>query len=407
MNVKKILLVVGFIILVLGLGFALYWVFFRTVTPPEGNANFNAGNLPDIVNGNVSIINNNINQTNDFALPWQDYVSDRISDVANGGLTRVDKLSDNEVKAISSGPNGVQYYDVDDQKFYRIGEDGQIEELSGKQFYQVEEVTWTNNGAKAILEYPDGSNILYDFERDRQVTLPKEMEDFSFDASGNKIAAKWIGPTDDDNWIVTANDDGSSMSLVQPLGDQSHNTFVGFSPDNQVAVMYRKYVDAQRQEVYPIGINGESFKSFVVNGAGFEYDWSPEGDSMVYSVYNQDTNYNPNLWVTNGRTSELGDIKVSLNLSTWPDKCTFAGEDAMYCAVPQGLPRGAGFYPEIADRYPDNFYYINLSSGTKRLIASPVGQDGNYTASNLSVSSDGSVLYFTDENGNLQSIRLK
>ncbi|MFA6466743.1 MAG: hypothetical protein WCV71_02705 [Patescibacteria group bacterium] len=406
MDKKKILMVVAFILLVLGLSFALYWVFFRStppVTPPD---DFNAGNLPGIGDGNVTIVNQNTN-TNNNGLPWQIYVPDKVSDVASGGLTKVDELVNNEVKGLTTSPNGLQYYDTNTQKFYRINENGQIEELSNKAFYKVDTVTWAGNGDKAILEYPDGSNILYNFSTGKQVTLPAEMEDFSFDASNSKIAAKWIGPSEDDNWLVVSNDDGSGMALIEPLGDQTHTTFVGFSPDNQVAVMHSKYVDAQRQEVYPLGLNGESFKSFIVNGAGFDYDWSPEGNSMIYSVYNGDTNYNPNLWVTNGQTSELGDIKVSLNIATWPDKCTFAGEDAMYCAVPQGLPRGAGLYPEIADRYPDNFYYINLNSGTKNLIASPIGASGSYTAHNLFRSPDGSLLYFTDGSGNLQSIRLK
>jgi len=406
MDRKKVLLVVGFVILVLGIGYALYWVFFKpssTVTPP---ANFNAGELPGIGQGNVTVVNENINADNN-TLPWQNYIKDKVSDVASGGLTKVDKIVDSDIKGLTASQNGLQYYNVNDQKFYRINENGVPEQLSDKLFYKVDNVTWANNGDKAILEYPDGSNILYDFKTGRQVTLPKEMEEFSFDASNSKIAAKWIGNNDDDNWLVFSNDDGSSMSLIEPLGDQSYNTFVDFSPDNQIAIINRKYVDAQRQEIYPIGLHGETLRSFVVNGAGFDYNWSPEGDSMVYSVYNEDTNYNPNLWITNGKTSELGDVKVSLNVSTWPDKCTFAGEDGMYCAVPQGLPRGAGLYPEIAERYPDNFYYINLNSGVKTLIASPVGENGSYSASNLFISPDGTMLYFTDTNGNLQSIRLK
>jgi len=72
------------------------------------------------------------------------------------------------------------------------------------------------------------------------------------------------------------------------------------------------------------------------------------------------------------------------------------------------LPRGAGFYPEIADQFPDNFYTIDLNSGIKTLLASPVGENGSYTAYNLFTSADGSILYFTDRNtGELQSIRLR
>lgn len=406
MNKKKILTIIGFIIIVFGIGYALYFVFFKPTIPTVPIDNFNAGILPGIGEGNITIIDENVNVGKDI-LPWQVYVKDKISDVANGGLTKVDEIVDNEVKGLTISQSGLQYYDVEDQKFYRINANGEIEELSNKLFYQVDEVTWSNNGEKAILEYPDGSNVLYNFKTGQQVTLAREMEDFSFDVSSSRIVAKWIGPNDDNNWLVAANDDGSGMSLIEPLGDQAYNTFVAFSPDNQVVVLHRKYIDAQRQEIYPIGLHGESFKAFTVNGAGFTYAWSPEGNSMIYSVYNEDTNYNPNLWVTNGRTSELGDIKVSLNIATWPDKCTFAGEDGMYCAVPQGLPRGAGLYPEIVDRYPDNFYYINLNSGTKSLIARPIGENGSYTAHNLFRSPDGSILYFTDGNGNLQSIRLE
>jgi sugar lactone lactonase YvrE len=80
----------------------------------------------------------------------------------------------------------------------------------------------------------------------------------------------------------------------------------------------------------------------------------------------------------------------------------------MFCAVPQGLPRGAGIYPEIAYQYPDNFYRVDLNSGVKTLLASPVGSEGAYSGYNLTVSADGTILYFTDRNsGTLQSIRLK
>ncbi|MCD4761122.1 hypothetical protein K8R42_04450 [bacterium] len=328
--------------------------------------------------------------------------------VASGGLTAVNKITDTKIDGLTSGSSGLQYYDKDKQKFYKINENGEIEELSNTLFYQVETVSWSNNGEKAILEYPDGSNILYNFKTGKQVTLPREMEEFSFNSIGNQITAKWIGNYEEDNWIVAANDDGSGMFLVEALGDQSYSTDVGYSPDNQIAAVHHKAYGIDRQEIYPIGLHGENLKSFVVDGAGFTSAWSPEGSTLLYSVHNQATDYTPNLWVTQGKTSELGDLKVSLNVATWPEKCTFSGENTLFCAVPQGLPRGAGLFPEIADRYPDNFYHIDLNTGTKTLIASPVGESGSYTAYNLFTSDDGSILYFIDNNsGTLQSIRLK
>ena len=405
MDNRKVLIVIGFILFVLVLGFALYWVFFRSVPIELRPDGFNAGNVPDIGAGNVSIID-----TNDTinSLPWEEYIKDEISPVASGGLTSVNPVTESAVDGVTTGIGGLQYYDKDAQQFYRINENGEIELLSDKKFFQVQDVTWANRGDKAILEYPDGTNILYNFKTGKQVTLPHEMEGFSFNTIGSQITAKWIGDNEDNNWLVAANDDGSGMFLIEPMGDQAHNTHVGFSPDNQVAALYTSYIDAERQEVLTNGLHGEILEFLTVSGAGFTSSWSPEGDTLLYSVYSSATDYAPNLWVTQGQTSSLGDLKVSLSVSTWPEKCTFSGSETLYCAVPQGLPRGAGLYPEIADGYPDNFYKVDLNSGIKTLLASPIGASGSYTAYDLRVSPDGSLLYFTDRvTGKLQSIRLK
>lgn len=407
MNGRKIFFIIFLILFVLGVGFALYWVFFRGTPPSTGPGGFNAGQIPDVGPGNLVIVNDVTNNATN-GLPWQQYLKDKVSPVATGGLTSVKEISDGDINGVTSGANGVQFYDKKTNQFYRIDKDGKLVAMSDQKFYQVQNITWDSSNGKAILEYPDGSNILYNFRSNRQVTLPAELENFSFSADGSQISAKWMGANDEDNWLVAANDDGSGMFLIEPIGDQSYNTSVSFSPDNQIAAIYYKHYDAQRQEVFPIGLHGENFKSFVVDGSGFEYKWSPQGDRMVYSVYNDATDYNPNLWVTQGGSGQLGDTKVSVNLATWPDKCTFSSSDRMICAVPQGLPRGAGLYPEIADTYPDNFYSVDLKTGVKSLVASPVGSRGSYAAYNLSISADGSTLYFVDKKtGTLQSVKLK
>lgn len=407
MNIKKILLVLAFVFFVFGVGFALYWVFFRSSSTPNSiDPNFNPGGVPGV---NQNTGNNNVSTTTiPSNSPWQTIFKDKISQVANGGLTEVKTLNDNKVSGIGKTSGGVKYYDQTKQQFFKINGQGQPELLTDKKFFQVSNVLWSPKDDKAILEYPDGMNVLYNFRTNKQVTLPAELANFSFAPSGQQITATWLGTNEEDNWLVVANDDGSALSLLEPIGGEEANVQVGFSPDSQVAALFRKSVDLQRQEVYPIGLHGENLNSFVVNGSGFTSQWSPAGNSLLYSVHSESTDYLPNLWVTNGQTSRLGDLKVSLNLATWPEKCTFSGENSLYCAVPQGLPRGAGLYPEIANSYPDNFYRVDLSTGAKTLIASPVGDLGGYTAYNLFISDDGQFLYFTDQDsGLLQSIRLR
>jgi len=407
MNFKKILVVIAFVAFVLAIAFALYWVFFRQATTvgTVEDGSFSPGSIPGIASGTPSTVDPTDNNT---VLPWQEYFDNEVSPVANGGLTEVIKVTDNSVSGITNGNYGLQYYDQNDQKFYRINEQGEPVLMSDDKFYGVDNVTWENTGDKAILEYPDGRNILYNFKTGKQVTLPHEMQEFSFNGAANQIVAEWIGDHEDNNWLVTSNDDGSRLRLIEPIGDQAHNVQAGISPDNQVAALFREYVDDQRQEVYPLGFNKENLKSFVVSGAGFESKWSNDGESLIYNVYNKESNYNPTLWVTSGSTGELGDIKISLNMQTWAEKCTFSGGNNIICAVPQGLPRGSGLVPEIASEYRDNFYRVDMNTGAKTLLASPVGEGGAYSAGNLFVSNDGATLYFTDVNtGILQSIRLR
>lgn len=411
MNTKKILAIAIFTLVILGLGFALYWVFFRTAPQNQNNNTNNiTGNLPNIATGTPQTTNTNTNTIP--TLPGQQFDMSKVSKVANGGLTEVSKVVSDPIVGLTKSNNGINFYDQTKQQFYRINSSGQLELLSDKLFYGVSGVTWSNSGEKAIIEYPDGMNVLYDFQNKKQVTLPQEMAEFSFSKQGDAIAAKWFSDSSqnnpDNNWIVAAKDDGSGLTLIEKLGDKSYSTQIGYSPDNQIAALHEKSIDNLRQMVYPVGLNGENIQSFEVAGSGFVSKWSPSGNSLVYSVYNTETDYLPNLWVTSGKTGEMGQLKVSLNVNTWPDKCTYTDDVTMFCAVPQGLPRGAGIYPEISYQYPDNFYRIDLNSGVKTLLASPVGSEGAYSAYNLTVSPDGSTLYFSDRNsGTLHSMKLK
>jgi hypothetical protein len=260
-----------------------------------------------------------------------------------------------------------------------------------------------------VLEYPDGSNIVYDFSTNKQVTLPKELEDFSFNASATQVAGKWVGKTADENWLMVSNADGSNLRLIEPIGDRAHNVQVGFSPNNQIVAMVRRPADANNQAILPIGLLGESFQEFKVEGLKFESKWAPSGTTLLYNVSTPETGYSPHLWITSGTTETLGSSHLDLKLNTTIDKCAFDSTgSSVYCAEPTSLPRGSGLYPELAEGVPDAFYRIDLRSGQKIPLALPVGSQLGYSAGSLSLSADGSLLYFVDSTTNrLHSIRLK
>ncbi|HPY99778.1 MAG TPA: hypothetical protein PK009_03100 [bacterium] len=416
---KKIWLLLGFIAFV-GLMIYLIWItFFRNpLTPPavtEITGNIGGLNPADEGSGNYSSTSgdgrlnvsedNPSNRQNNGQISTPAPTGTEISDRALGGITKVTALTSDPVLSPTMTSNDeLRYYNQNDGKFYKLDSNGELVTISDKIFHQVSRVTWSTDGNKAILEYPDGSKITYDFQTQKQVTLPKHWEDFSFSPSGKQISAKSIGNDVENRYLITANADGSKAVSLSAIGENADYVYPVWSPNNQAAAMYTRGLDFNRQELFFVGLNGENFKSTIINGRGFEPKWSDEGDKLLYSVYSSDNNMNPSLWIVNAQGDNIGRNRTNLGLSTWASKCTFASNEEIYCAVPENLPQGAGLFPELADKTTDNLYKIDLNTGAKKLIAVP-STAGNI--SNIMVGSNQKTLYFTDKNtGKIYEIKL-
>jgi Tol biopolymer transport system component len=298
------------------------------------------------------------------------------------------------------------YYNEDEQKFYEANADGtNPRALSDQLFPDAQDIVWSNQGDKAIISFPDNSKIAYDFSARKQYSLPKEAEGFSFSPDGAKIAYKYLPSDVEDRWLVSSSLDSSGVKYLETIGDEADNVEVNWSPKGDIVATFRKGLDGDRQEVYFIGQNKENFKSAVTEGRGFTGKWSTDGNQLLYSVYNESSNYNPELYIVNGSGDAIGSGRTDLDLQTWPSKCSFGTSSTMiYCAVPSFLPSGSGLYPDQASTTQDQFYEINVATGQKRFLADPAY---GVSASNLFFSNDGKTLYFTNQRtGRLESIRL-
>src|SRR3989338_5263350 len=140
--------------------------------------------------------------------------------VARGGRTQVDALTESRAEFSALFGNGFNYYNEDDGRFYRLSSSGgEPVLLSDEVFNSVENVTWSPAGNQAVLEFPDGSNIFYDFKTKERATLPRRAQDFSFSGSGEALAYEYIGEGVDDRWIVVSQPNGEGQELIQSLGD--------------------------------------------------------------------------------------------------------------------------------------------------------------------------------------------
>ncbi|MBI2037536.1 MAG: hypothetical protein HYT15_01195 [Candidatus Magasanikbacteria bacterium] len=311
-------------------------------------------------------------------------------------ITTNQVLSETATYPSLSNGGDFRYYNNNDGKFYRITPTGEIKTLSNQVFYSAQKITWAKNKNQAVIEYPDKSKIVYNFDTSKQVTLPKHWEEFSFSGDGNQIAAKSLGLDPTNRWLITVNSDGTGAKLIEPMGENSDKVIVDWSPNQQVAAFSQTGAPqgGERREVLFVGLNGENFKSTVVDGAGFLPKWSTTGNKLLYSVYSSRSDFKPELWLVDSQGDGIGNNRRLLQLNTWADKCSFSNDDTIFCAVPRDLPTGAGLSRSVASFNSDDLFKIDLKTGLK----TPIALDGNYNISNIFYDAGDNKVVFTDLN---------
>lgn len=413
-NWRKILMIIVFIAIVIGAGYLLYFLFFKAPAPApsrpaeKGPAIQLPSAVPGIQPGAVT------SQPGAGALiPSEKTIKivapagEKIDAVAQGRVTKTYDLSFDKTTsmALSGDGKNMMTYNPDSGQFYQIDANGNKVALTDKIYKNVESVAWAPKNNQAILEFPDGSNVLYNFKTDKQVTLPKNWTDFKFSSDGTKIAFKDMNEYSSNRWLALANPDGSGQKYLEPMGDEANNFIVNWSPSGSVVAEYKTGGNADQSKLIFVGQNGENMKALTVNGYNVDLQWTPDGNRILYSASNFQSDNKPLLNIVDASGNNIGYNAQSLGLNTWASKCTFVDSATAYCAVPKELPYGVDFVPELADNVPDYIYKIDLQTGVKSFVAEP---EYSYTINKMAVSSDGATLYFTDNYANaLHTIKLK
>lgn len=402
---KKILLIVLFVGVTVGMAYLLYRFFFAGAPvspPPSGTGAPAVGGLPTSGPGRPGTGV----PTPPTGLPSAPGVPTTAPPAVPAAAPASVEVTPDSVLRPQAAPNGgVNYYDQSDGRFYRSLPDGTRQPLSAQTFPQAKDVTWAPKADKAVITFPDDSKVLYDFTAQKQVTIPGHWQDPTFNGDGSGIVAKSVALDPDNRWLVAMSADGASTKLLAPLGDNQDKVTVSVSPDSAVVAFSDtgEPVGFDTRDLIPIGQNDENYRALRVEGFGFTPLWSPDDKHLLYSTAEQQDSYLPTLWFQVGNGDGMGGGRSNLGIHTWADKCAFADSTTVYCAVPDTLPQGAGLQRDIADGTNDHVVRIDLSSGTSRTIDTST----NGRIRTLTVSSDGSTLFMDGADGRLTKTNLR
>src|SRR3989344_23883 len=395
---KKVLLIIAFLAVSGLIGYGLYYIFISTrkivpPPPPTGEV-LPPGQLPP--SGAAPATTTGVTRGPEGELLP---ISGIIEPTTPGYYKPVSVrqvITETATHPSLNASGDFRYYNANNGKFYRVTPTSEIKSLSDQVFYNAQKVTWAKNKNQAVVEYPDSSKIVYNFDTNKQVTLPKHWEDFSFSADGAQVAAKSIGLDPSNRWLVTVDRDGTGAKLIEPMGDNADQVTVNWSPSQQEVAFSQtgEPQGGERREVLFIGLNGENFKSAIVDGSGFEPQWSSTGKKLLYSVYSSRSDFKPELWLVDSQGDSIGNNRHLLKLNTWADKCTFSNDDTAFCAVPKDLPSGAGMSRDLAAYNYDDLYKIDLKTGLK----TPIPLNDNYNITNISFNAGTNKVMFTDLN---------
>jgi hypothetical protein len=394
-RLKRILFVVFFVIFTIGVAIAIYFIFFAPKAAPiptVPTAPGGVGTLPGAGQA-TSVVPTAPGQPG--ALPSAGGVPGGVT--PTGAQPQTTLLRDGITQGVSptSDKGGARFYNPDDAKFYHVTPDGITQPMSDQAFPNLDTVTWGKSTDQAIMTFPDGSNIYYNFNTKTQTTLPKHWDSFNFSSDDTSVVAKSEALDPGSRFLIVADPNGQNPRPIEPLGENGDKVFPDWTPNNQI-VAYATVGDPQgfdRQEIILVGQNHENFKGLMVEGRGFEPSWSPSGNKLIYSVWNVSNDYRPELWVSGGAPGNVNDSRSKLDVTTWAHKCAWADENTVYCAVPDSLPTGAGLQPDLFTNIPDSFIEINLLTGAKTPLGKPTG---DISVKNPVVTADKQHIIFTD-----------
>jgi len=405
---KKILIVIVFVLFVFGVGYLLWSIIFRAALPPEEVSppitpdSEITSELPSSLNAGERVVEEPIDEG---GLP-----PELVTEVAIGGKTETESLTLRGVSDVVLGADGksLNYYDPQDGKFYNVDDSGNKVAIFNEAFLNAENIDWAGDSTKAIVEFPDGANVMVDLTTGTKATLPSHWEDFDFSPNSQQIVAKSIGIDPSNRWLVIADPNGGRAETIAALGNNYDKVTTSWSPNDQVVAFSDTGVEISgfgRKQMLAVGKHQENFPGIIVEGLFFDPIWNDTGSQILYSTAGPSSNYQPQVWLTNGNSDSLGGDRKSVALNTWAHKCTYASDNIAYCAVPQRLPENSGLQPVLATGIPDSIYMINTKTGSTTLVGEP---DTPTSMTNLNVSDDGSVLFFQNEfSGTLKKMQLK
>jgi len=256
---------------------------------------------------------------------------------------------------------------------------------------------WARDPRTSILKTSpqDGAQyFLVDASRESVQALPSDIVYLIWDSISEKIA--FIKkPQRGEIAFFTAQPDGSGQQQVALVRDSARISMSAM-PASPAIAYWPEPKNTRISPLMSINLGSGSKKEVFAGKYGADYRFSPDGERILISWAPEKSGSRLTLAMMN----KYGGQYADLGLPTLVSKCAWnASSDAVYCAVPTGIPQSAVMPDDYRNGEiftTDVFWKINVETGEKERLVELADITETFDAQDVSVSPDEQRLYFSD-----------
>lgn len=228
-------------------------------------------------------------------------------------------------------------------------------------------------------------------------TLPQGITSISWSPSGDSLA--YLLPNGDGADLIIGDDSGNGRKteFSTPILDAS----IAWVSKNTIAFQTAPSGFAEGY-VFAYSRNSNLFRKIIGPEFGLTSLWSPDGSKILTTAANRGGG---NIQMTIRDASGKPDFVV--NAQTLSEKCVWADDETVYCAVPRSLPADVALPDDyLRGELNTEDQLVSLDLASQKVTT--IFNEGNFDMSDLVVTKDQKYLFFVDRNdGTLWRLMLK
>jgi hypothetical protein len=328
-----------------------------------------------------------------------------LPDQSKKETSKIFAISDEAILSPVLSPDGlsIKYYSQKNGRAYQIDLDGtNKKEISDKDLIGLSSAIWSPDKTKVITKFVgSGGDVqfyYYNYSTGISTPLKKNLDEVSWDGTGNKIFYKYYDPASKERTLNIADPDGKNWKKLADLSYK--NVAIAPVPQSGMVSFWNKADSLSTTDMESIPVIGGEKKVIYKEKFGADYLWNSSGTNILINHVDVKGGSKMQLALLNFNGGEY----TNLGVPTFISKCTWSSDNkTIYYSLPGNIQSTAVLpneYNEGVLKTSDTFWKIDLASKQpKRIVELEDLQKVNiqFDAANLFLSSDEGYLFFTNK----------